>query len=64
MWFRFDQDFDFSPVERGGRVTIAYKAGMVMNVTRACAEAAERVGAGLPTKPEKEPADGDADGSR
>ncbi|MGB3536801.1 MAG: hypothetical protein WBA42_01440 [Mesorhizobium sp.] len=64
MWFRFERDFDFSPVERGGRVTVAYKDGMIMNVTRACAEAAEAAGAGSPTKAEKDPADGDADGSR
>lgn len=64
MWFRFTRDFDFSPVERSGRVTIAYKAGMLQNVTRACAEAAEKAGAGSPTKPEKDLADGDADRSR
>lgn len=64
MWFRFDRDFDFSPVERGGRVTIAYKAGMVQNVTRECADAAKKASAGSPTKSPKETDDGDADGSR
>ncbi|MBN9243942.1 MAG: hypothetical protein J0I98_14215 [Mesorhizobium sp.] len=64
MWFRFEKDFDFSPAERGGRVTIAYKGGMVVNVTRACAEAAEKAGAGSPTTSEQEVADGDADRSR
>ena len=64
MWFRFDRDFDFSPTAKGGRVTVAYKAGMVQNVTRECAEAAEKAGAGSRTQPVKETADGDADGSR
>jgi hypothetical protein len=64
MWFRFDKPFDFSPAERGGRVTVAYKAGMVKNVTRECAEAAKAAGAGSLTKSPKESADGDADGSR
>lgn len=64
MWFRFTSDFDFSPAERGGRVTVAYKAGMVQNVTRECADAAEKAGAGSRTRPVKEPADGDADRSR
>lgn len=58
MWFRFDKDFDFSPVERGGRVTIAYKEGMIANVTRACAEAAKKIGAGKPVKRPKEKDDG------
>jgi hypothetical protein len=40
-WVRFDQDFDWSP--RHG-VTIAYKAGMVLNVTRGCAAAAKAAG--------------------
>jgi hypothetical protein len=61
MWFRFNRNFDFSPAAKAGRVTIAYKAGMVQNVTRECAEAAERGGAGSRTKPVKETADGDAE---
>jgi hypothetical protein len=64
MWFRFTRDFDFSPAAKAGRVTVAYKAGMVQNVTRECADAAEKAGAGSRTKPVKETADGDADGSR
>lgn len=64
MWFRFDRNFDFSPAALNGRVTIAYKAGMVMNVTRECAEAAKRAQAGSPTKAVKEADDGDANGSR
>jgi hypothetical protein len=40
MWVRFTADFPFSPEVRGGRVTIAYKAGMTMNVTRECADKA------------------------
>jgi hypothetical protein len=39
-WVRFTGDFDWSPPERGGRVTIAYRAGMVLLVTTACATAA------------------------
>lgn len=37
MWVRFTSDYDFSPAALKGRVTIAYKAGMVENVTAACA---------------------------
>lgn len=64
MWFLFERNFDFSPSAKGGRVTIAYKSGMVKNVTRECAEAAEKAGAGERTKPVKETTDGDANGSR
>lgn len=39
-WVRFLADFDFSPDAFGGRVTMAFKAGMVENVTRECATAA------------------------
>ncbi len=45
MWVRFTKDFDYAVPGKGGRVTIAYKAGTVKNVTRACADlaiAAER----------------------
>lgn len=45
MWVTFVNDFDFSPVSRRGHVTVAYKAGMRKNVTRACAQAAQRAGA-------------------
>lgn len=44
MWVRFKDDFDFSPKARNGNVTKAYKAGMVQNVTRECAEAAIAAG--------------------
>ncbi|WP_336800806.1 hypothetical protein [Kaistia sp. MMO-174] len=44
MRVRFLADFDWSPAERGGRVTIAYKAGMTLSVTRACAAEAIAVG--------------------
>jgi hypothetical protein len=57
MWFRFEKDYDFSPDAKGGRVTIAYKAGMVQNVTRECAEKAEAAGAGAPTVKATETAD-------
>lgn len=36
-WVRFDADFDWSP--RHGS-TIAYKKGMVLNVTRRCRDRA------------------------
>lgn len=44
MWVRFSADFDFSPAEKGGLVTIAYKAGTAENVTRACADQALAAG--------------------
>jgi hypothetical protein len=53
MWFRFEKDFNFSPDAKGGRVSIAYKAGMVQNVTRECAEKAKAAGVGAPTVAEK-----------
>ncbi|TPM55425.1 hypothetical protein FJ959_18240 [Mesorhizobium sp. B2-2-4] len=37
MWIRFTADFDWKP---SAQSTIAYKAGTVLNVPRACAEAA------------------------
>lgn len=40
MWVRFTSDFDFSPKERAGRVTISYPAGFEANVTRECADLA------------------------
>ncbi len=40
MWVRFTKDFDYAVPGKGGRVTIAYKAGTVKNVTRACADQA------------------------
>jgi hypothetical protein len=44
MWVRFTADFEFSPAAFSGRSTTAYKAGMVLNVTRECADKA--IGAG------------------
>ncbi len=44
MWVRFTADFDFSPAAFGGRSTTAYKAGMVLNVTRECADLAIAAG--------------------
>lgn len=41
MWVRFTSDFDFKPTPQA---TIAYKAGMVANVTRACATLAVAAG--------------------
>ncbi|WP_246678238.1 hypothetical protein [Mesorhizobium sp. B1-1-7] len=45
MWVRFTADFDWKPIPQS---TTAYKAGMVLNVTRACADAA--LGAGKAVK--------------
>ena len=44
--FRFTEDFDFSPAALGGRVTTAYKAGMVKTVTSECSELALAAGKG------------------
>ena len=41
MWVKFTKDFDFKPKPT---VTKAYKAGMVENVTQACAEQAIALG--------------------
>lgn len=43
---RFGRDFDFSPAAMRGAVTIAYKAGDELPVTRECADAAVKDGAG------------------
>lgn len=45
MWVRFESDFDWRVPEYNGHVVIAYKAGEVYNVTRACAEEAKAAGA-------------------
>lgn len=62
MWVRFTADFDFSPVEFSGLVTVAYKAGTVENVPTACADLALAAGKAEKTKAprgaEPEPADG------
>ncbi len=60
-WLRFIAPFDFSPAARGGRVTIAYPAGMVRNVTRECAALALAAGKAKATvSPRREASDGDA----
>jgi hypothetical protein len=41
MWVRFLSDFDFKPKPA---VTIAYPAGLVVNVTRTCAAKALAAG--------------------
>lgn len=56
MRVRFVRDFDWRP--RLG-ITIAYRAGMEMPVTRACARAACAAGAAVkPATKEKEDKDG------
>jgi hypothetical protein len=68
MWVRFTGDFDFSPAAFGGRSTIAYRAGMELNVTRECADAAIAAGKAVAgRKPRKgaafeEVSDAQADG--
>ena len=68
MWVRFTGDFDFSPAAHGGRSTTAYKAGMELNVTRECADAAKAAGKAIAgRKPRKdapfvEDSDAQADG--
>lgn len=58
-WVRFTRSFDFYPAKFKGRVCIAYKAGMSLNVTRACAERAEAAGAAERCeRPRRKPADG------
>ena len=67
-WVRFTGDFDFSPAAHGGRSTTAYKAGMVLNVTRECADKATGAGKAVagrkPRKdaPFEEVSDAQADG--
>lgn len=51
VWFSFNRDFDFNT--HGGRVTTAYKAGMVRNVTSDCADQAAAAGAGRKVKSPK-----------
>lgn len=53
MWVRFEKDFDFNPKAMNGRVTIAYKAGMKLNVTRECADKAVAAGRAAKVKPVK-----------
>jgi hypothetical protein len=43
----FTRDFDWSPPEKGGRLTIAYKAGWSGLVRKACAIAAVKAGAAI-----------------
>jgi len=49
-WVRFCKDFNFSPKVFGGRVTTAYQAGSVMNVTTECARSAKASGAAVAAK--------------
>lgn len=59
MWVRFTADHDFSPAARGGRVTIAYRVGQVVNVTRECGAAAILAGRAVKcTAPQKDRQDG------
>jgi len=54
-WVRFDQSFNW--VQPG--FTVAYKAGMALNVTRACADEAISKGAAVKVAaPRKENTDG------
>ncbi len=53
MWMKFSRDFDFEPAAHGGRLTLAYKAGAVENVTRECAKKAKEAGAAMSINPPK-----------
>ncbi|WEX76892.1 hypothetical protein PYH37_005243 [Sinorhizobium numidicum] len=54
-WVEFKRDFNW--VQPG--FTIAYKAGMTLNVTRACADEAQAKGVAVKLpKPKREKADG------
>lgn len=58
-WIRFIADMDFKPRPS---VTIAYKAGMVVNVTSACAAEAVRKKRGVrQRKPSRNAVPADAD---
>lgn len=46
-WLRFTADMDWKPT---AGTTIAYKAGMVLNVTRDCADKAIAAGKGVRLK--------------
>lgn len=52
-WVEFLTDFNWDPPERGGRVTIAYRAGHVCNVRRICATAALQAGAAKLVSPKE-----------
>jgi hypothetical protein len=53
MRIHFVADFDWSPIQHRGRVTVAFKAGMELRVTRACAAAAIAAGKAQPVSKEK-----------
>jgi hypothetical protein len=55
MWVRFVAAFTWCPTPASA---IAYPAGLVANVTRACAAAALAAGKAEPTKPERRDDDG------
>lgn len=57
MWVRFTADFDW----RQPAFTIAYKDGMTLNVTRACADAAVAAGKAEKATRKKGSADGPRD---
>lgn len=58
MWVRFTADFDWKPQPQA---ITAYKAGMVQNVTRACADAAVSAGKAVKAaKPRREGDNGEA----
>lgn len=52
-WVRFTSDFDWSPPEKPGRITIAYKSGMQVLVRRLCAQAAVAAGAAQTINPQE-----------
>lgn len=47
MLVRFSRNFDWSPRRFSGAVTLAYSAGSIVSVTRACAAKAIKAGAAV-----------------
>lgn len=50
MWVRFVRDFSWEPPERKGRVALAFRAGAVAFVRRACGSAALAAGSAVPAR--------------
>lgn len=61
LWVRFTSDFDFKPTPQS---TVAYKAGMVANVTRACATLAVVAGKAVRIKRDRKDAGAEIDNGR
>ena len=49
-WVEFTGPFSWRVSAKRGRVVIAYEAGMILNVTRECAQAAKNAGKAVPSR--------------